>query len=213
MADLLRSGRAAPAEDAEIVLGVLSAIERDNNITQRSVARELGIALGLANAYLKRCVRKGLVKVRQAPAKRYAYYLTPKGFGEKSRLTAEYLSYSFAFFRNARSQLSGLMALAVARRQYRMLLIGSSDLAEIATLCARDHGIEIVGVVDAKRRSGRFSGFPVFDSIDAAGPFDVAVITDMSTPQRAYERAVALLGRGCVLVPPLLRVRVDRPDA
>src|SRR4051794_31761602 len=78
------------ASENDIVLGVLDAIERDPTVTQRSVALELGIALGLANGYLKRCVRKGLIKVRQAPARRYAYYLTPKGFAEKSRLTASY---------------------------------------------------------------------------------------------------------------------------
>ena len=68
-----------------------------------------GIALGLANAYLKRCVKKGLIKVSQAPANRYAYYLTPKGFTEKSRLTAEYLTISFNFFRDARAQCAALL--------------------------------------------------------------------------------------------------------
>jgi len=28
------------------------------------------------------------MKIKQAPANRYVYYLTPKGFAEKSRLTA-----------------------------------------------------------------------------------------------------------------------------
>ena len=63
-------------------------VEENSQITQRSLASELGIALGLTNAYLKRCVRKGWVKINQAPANRYAYYLTPRGFAEKSRLTA-----------------------------------------------------------------------------------------------------------------------------
>ncbi len=61
--------------ESEITLGVLTAIEQDSAVTQRSLARDLGIALGLANAYLKRCAKKGLVKISQAPANRYAYYL------------------------------------------------------------------------------------------------------------------------------------------
>ncbi len=84
----------AAAQETEIMLEVLSAVERNSKITQRSLSRELGIALGLANAYLKRCARKGLIKVQQAPLNRYAYYLTPEGFTEKSRLTAEYLAVS-----------------------------------------------------------------------------------------------------------------------
>jgi len=75
-------------------LEVLEKIEKHNNLTQRHLADSLGVALGLANSYMKRCVRKGLIKVHQAPANRFLYYLTPKGFAEKSRLTAKYLSTS-----------------------------------------------------------------------------------------------------------------------
>ena len=76
-------------ESPELLLGVLSAVEHDSNVTQRNMSSQLGIALGLANAVLKRCVRKGLIKISTAPLNRYAYYLTPTGFSEKARLTAE----------------------------------------------------------------------------------------------------------------------------
>jgi len=73
------------------MLGLLESVERGGEQSQRRLASELGVALGLVNAYLKRCINKGLVKVSEAPARRYAYYLTPHGFTEKSRLTVEYL--------------------------------------------------------------------------------------------------------------------------
>jgi len=85
-------------ENERIVLGLLNSVEHDGDRSQRHIAAELGIALGLVNAYLKRCVKKGLVKVHDAPARRYAYYLTPQGFAEKSRLTVQYLSHSFRSF-------------------------------------------------------------------------------------------------------------------
>ena len=140
------ASRRDTAED-EIVLGVLDVVERDPSVTQRSVARELGIALGLANAYLKRCVRKGLIKVSQVPRRRYAYFLTPQGFAEKSRLTATYLAHSFSFFRRARAQCSELFVTAAARGQRRLVLLGAGDLAEIASLVAREHAVEIAGIV------------------------------------------------------------------
>jgi len=126
-------------ESGEITLGLLTAVEANSQLTQRSAAKELGVALGLVNAYLKRCIRKGLIKVKQAPANRYAYYVTPKGFAEKSRLTVEYLSVSLAFFRSARSQCSDLFAECVARGHTRIALAGVGELAEIATLCAGGH--------------------------------------------------------------------------
>jgi DNA-binding MarR family transcriptional regulator len=71
-----------------IMAHLLNAVERDAAASQRRLTSELDIALGLVNAYLKRCIKIGLVKVRHAPARRYAYYLTPKGLAEKSRLTS-----------------------------------------------------------------------------------------------------------------------------
>ena len=57
-------------------LEILQAIENKSDVTQRHLADRLDVALGLANSYLKRTVRKGLVKIQQAPANRYFYYLT-----------------------------------------------------------------------------------------------------------------------------------------
>src|SRR5580693_9500152 len=122
-------------EDERIVLGLLNSVDHDGDRSQRRIAAELGIALGLVNAYLKRCVKKGLVKVHDAPARRYAYYLTPQGFAEKSRLTVEYLSTSFSFFRLAKGDCARVFEEAAALGFGRLVLAGKSDLAEIAILC------------------------------------------------------------------------------
>src|ERR1017187_2487115 len=103
------------SENEHIVLGLLESVERDGAQSQRKLASELGIALGLCNAYLKRCVTKGLVKMSAVPTRRYAYYLTPKGFAEKSRLTVDYLSFSFEFFRRARADCSAVLIASNAR--------------------------------------------------------------------------------------------------
>ena len=102
-------------ESSRIMLGLLDAVEQNRAQSQRLLASELGIALGLVNAYLKRCIKKGLVKFA-ARQPRYAYYLTPRGFAEKSRLTVDYLSFSFGFFRQAKTDCSELFKAASARR-------------------------------------------------------------------------------------------------
>ncbi len=194
------------AEQARIMLGLLESVERDETQSQRQLATELGIALGLLNAYLKRCVRKGLVKMRRAPARRYAYYLTPRGFAEKSRLTIEYLSFSLDFFRQAKADCR--LTFDTARRAglARIVLAGRSDLAEIALICALETGVEIVGVVDEAAGVSRFMGVPAFDSFERVQePFDVIVVTDMANGPKSYARAIAALGSEHVLVPKLLR--------
>src|SRR6195256_3270743 len=112
-----------PDEDTQrLMLGLLQSVERDGGQSQRRIAEDLGIALGLVNAYLKRCIKKGLVKVSQAPARRYAYYLTPQGFAEKSRLTVEYLSSSFSFFRQAKADCTQVFQLAREKNFQNLVL-------------------------------------------------------------------------------------------
>ena len=85
------SAEATPAgntREDKLTLDLLDAIERQDNISQRHLARHMGIALGLTNSYLKRCVRKGLVKIHHVPANRYLYYLTPKVGGKRMFFSA-----------------------------------------------------------------------------------------------------------------------------
>jgi DNA-binding MarR family transcriptional regulator len=208
---MAQTGRNEEFENAQIVLGLLESVERDGAQSQRKLASDLGIALGLVNAYLKRCVKKGLVKIGQAPARRYAYYLTPHGFAEKSRLTVEYLSSSFSFFRRAREDCSSVLKVARARGWNRVALIGISDLAEIATICALEQGITIAAVVDAKAVSDRFVGAPVVASIDAVpGGFDALVVTDLGATRETIRAALSALEAERVFVPALLGLRLDR---
>ena len=183
------------AGDPEIVLGLLTSIERDSAVTQRKLAGDLGIALGLANAYLRRCVRKGLVKVSQVPLNRYAYYLTPQGFAEKSRLTAEYLSYSFNFFRRARGDCAVLLRRCEARGWRRAALYGAGDLAEIAVLSAAETGVAITCVIDPDRAGRRCAGLPIVADLAAAqaagGGLDGVILTDTGAPQRHFDELIA----------------------
>ena len=194
-----------PDNETAITLGLLSAVEQDSSVTQRRLATDLGIALGLANAYLKRCVKKGLIKVGEAPANRYAYYLTPQGFAEKSRLTAEYLSDSFRFFRNARTQCLDVLAGAARQGWRRIALYGASELAEVASLNGAD-GVAIVAIVDPASRASSFAGHPVVASLDAAPAFDAVMLTAMTDSQATFDMLRMRLPAERILTPDLLRV-------
>ncbi|MFA6266099.1 MAG: winged helix-turn-helix transcriptional regulator [Pseudolabrys sp.] len=201
------------AESARIVLGLLDAVEHDRAQSQRLLASELGIALGLVNAYLKRCVKKGLVKVRGTPARRYAYFLTPQGFAEKSRLTVEYLSTSFGFFRRAKTDCLEQFQRAKANGVGKIVLAGRSDLAEIAALCAMEFGVEIVGVVQHDTRQGNFIGLPVLKSLDDIGAdVDAVMITGLADAFTLWEEAIARFGAERVYVPNLLRMGIHRQN-
>lgn len=194
-------------EDPAISLGLLEQIETNSGVTQRGLSNELGIALGLVNLYIKRCIKKGWIKATQAPANRYVYYLTPTGLQEKSRLTAEYLSSSLNFFRNARRQMNDVFAECHAAGQRRVVLVGVSDLAEIAILSSHEaEDIEVVCIVDWKKGRHQFLGLPVVSGFADVGDVDVAIITSMDQPQDTYDKTAAIMGAGRVRAPDMLRL-------
>ena len=197
--------------DDAIIRDLLERIDSDEEINQRALASELGIALGMTNAYLKRCVKKGWVKVRQVPARRYRYYLTPKGFSEKSRLTAEYFTQSFKFFRAARVQCSELFALCAERGWHNVVLVGASDLGEIATLCASEFPVNLIGVADARTVTGSHAGLPVYRDLTDMDGIDAAMVTDLLNPQGAFEEACRTLPPDRVLAPLFMRVSRQGP--
>lgn len=197
--------------ESEIVLELLNVVHENSDLTQRSMARELGIALGMANTYLKRCVRKGYIKVRQIPSNRYSYYLTPIGFKEKSRLTAEYLSSSFTFFRRAKDQCLESLRYAKARGWHRVALVGIGDLTEIFALCAIEHSVDLVGILDSDTGKPTFAGLNIAPTIADLEPLDALIITDAVNPQETFDNLLESFPSDRILTLPVLGILRDAP--
>lgn len=191
---------------------LLGNVAGEQALNQRKLAREIGISVGLVNALVHRAVRKGLIKIKEAPARRYAYYLTPKGFAEKSRLVAEYLDFSLTFFRTARQEYTDLFARCEAAGRTRITLCGAGELAEIATLAAHGSKIELVSIFDRETNEAQVAGLPVVRDFAELGAEGVLVITDGRRPQELYEMLVGKVGPGRVHAPPFLRISPRHPD-
>ena len=196
--------RSGMEKEGRLTLDMLKLIQTDANVTQRRLANELGIALGLANSYLRRCIRKGYVKVSSVPTNRYAYYLTPSGLAEKSALVARYLSYSFQFFRDAKGQCEGVFRICEAKGWRRVAVCGTGDLAEIAILAAREFPIDTVGPVEVNPERPIAA---IAAELAAKGRLDAVILADLTNPQAAWERLAGLMPPERVLPLPLLEVQ------
>jgi DNA-binding MarR family transcriptional regulator len=192
--------------EAELTLGLLKAVHEDASLTQRSAAQNLGVALGLVNTYVKRCVKKGLIKVMQAPSSRYAYYLTPKGFSEKSRLTAEFLSQSFKLVRLARVEYTKIMSLQMTFGKSKIAIFGASDLTDIIVMCAHEQKIELIGIVAPGIDRFVLGNIPVVENASELAPFDLILVADLVDPQCTYDQLVTLYGHDRVHGPLFLGI-------
>ncbi|MDX9741450.1 MAG: MarR family EPS-associated transcriptional regulator [Gammaproteobacteria bacterium] len=96
----------------EIRYRILKALARNPHCSQRELAHELGISLGKVNYCLRAIMSRGWVKVdnfRNNPDKRgYAYYLTPKGFEEKARVTLRFLKKRMKEYEAIRREIDEL---------------------------------------------------------------------------------------------------------
>ena len=191
-------------------LDFLTAVERGEIVTQMSLSKRIGVAVGLINALLKRSMSKGYVKARQAPYKRYAYYLTPKGFAEKSRLVADYLESSLGFFRKARQQYTEIYQRADRQDLKRLAVVGSGELLEIALLTALAEDVTLVAVVDAGSNRAQRFGVKVVQSLADVTPVDAVIIAEAREPQATYEELARTLADDRILAPALLRITQDR---
>lgn len=170
-------------------LQLLNEIESSDVVTQRGLAKRLGIALGLTNLYLKRLIKKGCIKVVNIQRNRIRYLITPQGIAEKSRLTYEYMQYSLQLYRRACSIMRERFRRLASQGRKRIVFYGVGEAAELAYLCVREMDLELVGVVDVERAGTRFLDHTVLDlSALTALEYDCIVVTSLDDGEIPWRR-------------------------
>jgi DNA-binding MarR family transcriptional regulator len=134
---------------------LLEQIENDPNVTQASLATQLGVAVGTVNWHLKRMIAKGYVKVKRAERRKLRYIITPEGITFRARLTVDYIEQSFLLYRNIRKRVRELL-VEVKRAGFDQVRIDtitnledpkltsqSNDIADVCRLTCIEQGIKV----------------------------------------------------------------------
>jgi DNA-binding MarR family transcriptional regulator len=177
-------------------LTILSAIAENDRVTQRHLARELGVAVSLANLYVRRLALKGLVRVINIRPNRLRYIITPKGIAEKSRLTYAYMCRTFDRYREARQALREALRPLSETGHKRIAFYGTGEAAEVAYLCLREVGLDPCAVFDG-RDGEKFLGSPVrhVEDLDPA-EYDRIVVTSFTSREATEARVEELVRVG-----------------
>lgn len=100
---------------------ILRLIEQNPAISQREIARELGISLGKANFCLNALIEKGILKanafLNNRNKRAYAYLFTPSGIEEKAKITLRFLKKKMEEYEALQSEIAELQEQA---RQLRV---------------------------------------------------------------------------------------------
>ena len=188
-------------QDELRTLKLLEAIDSGVPPTQRELARDLNISLGLVNAFIKRLEKKGFFKITTIPKKRAKYLLTPKGALEKSRLTYDYIRYSVGFYREIRGMLVNLFGRLEKEGVEKIALYGCGEVAELAHLFLQNTSIKLGGVFDQKPDGRKFFGHKVksYEQLVSDG-CEYIMLTQTEGIQSHFDRLVELgLNPECIL--------------
>ena len=175
----------------ELTLQLMQCIEEEPDRSQRNLASELGIALGMLNAYLRRCAKKGWIKINRISAKKLSYCLTPEGFVEKSRIVSNFLVSSLAFVKQARTECERVIAERAASGIDGLTIVGESELGEISALLANRHGIAV-------RRKTLEDGFANGETV---------LICDVERPQKIYNELAKKHPERLIVAPAMLKIK------
>jgi DNA-binding MarR family transcriptional regulator len=146
---------------------ILLAIEEGRPISQRTLARELGVALGLANLLVRRLVSKGYIKIAGIQRNRVRYLMTPAGVVEKARISREYIANTVRLYTETRDRIGSSLGRLSAEWPHDgeaagkpVVFFGAGEVAEIGFVSMQRTDLRLVGVVDDYVRHP-FFGLPV----------------------------------------------------
>ncbi|MBT3322832.1 MAG: winged helix-turn-helix transcriptional regulator [Anaerolineae bacterium] len=125
-------------------LTLLEQIEQDPDITQASLATQLGVAVGTVNWHIKRLIEKGYVKVKRAERRKLRYIITAEGIALRARLTVDFIDQSFKFYRLIRQRVQAELDILNEKGYENVRVSGNGEVAEICKLTCLEAGITVV---------------------------------------------------------------------
>lgn len=123
---------------------LLEQIERDPDVTQATLADQLGVAVGTVNWHLKRLVSKGYVKVKRAQRRKLRYIITPEGIALRARLTIDYIDQSMRLYRLVRERVREVLMEAKQAGVTGVRINADGDIADICRLTCLEQGISVM---------------------------------------------------------------------
>ena len=184
-------------------LRLLEELERNPIVSQRELSHKFGIALGVTNACLKRMARKGLIRIRGLNHRKIGYYLTPKGFAEKAKLSFHLISYIVQHYSELKKIISQRLLEMQADGLQRIAFYGVSDEMEVAYVTLQGVNLKLVGIVedDEKMTSRIVFGYEIepVSRVQELKP-DGILITSLTENEQKRERLKGIFKQNSICI-------------
>ena len=122
---------------------LLNEIARDSTVTQASLAKRMGIAVGSVNWYIKRLIKRGWVKVSHLDRTRLQYDLTPEGMSVFAERAMQYARESLKIYKSFRQQAKEIADKLDEIGVSQVYLQGDDEIMDILRLTCLEAGISL----------------------------------------------------------------------
>jgi len=129
-------------------LNLLQELEKNPVVSQRELSHKFGIALGVTNACLKRMTRRGWIRIMSLDHHKIGYFLTPKGFSEKAKLTLHLISWTVRHYSTLKDIIGERLLEMQNKGIERIVFYGVSDEMEVAYITLQGIDLKLVGIVE-----------------------------------------------------------------
>lgn len=130
------------AEENE--LKIIEEIARRRDLTQRELSARTKLSLGAVNVIIRRLVRRGFLKTVNLNPKKVEYFITPKGFAEKTNKSYRYIQKTIGLVKQVREEIARIVLDEYNRGQKKFALLGHDDLADVIELALKGFDYERV---------------------------------------------------------------------
>jgi DNA-binding MarR family transcriptional regulator len=184
-------------------LNLLQELEKNPIVSQRDLSHKFGIALGVTNACLKRMARRGWIRVMNQDHRKIGYFLTPKGFAEKAKLTLHLISWTVQHYSTLKDIVGARLLEMQNKGAERIVFYGVSDEMEIAYVTIQGSNLKLVGIVEDLEKMNRkeIFGFKLTEvnQVEMLKP-DAVLITSLTGLDEKQENLRKFLDLGKVRI-------------
>ena len=142
-------------------LRLLEEVGSSPQVSQRQLAHQVGVALGVANLLVRNLAKKGYIKVSQVGWKRWVYVLTPSGVARKVQLTFGYIERFLDHYKRVRFSLHEQLSAIPLNQDSRIAIYGTNEIAELVYLALRDMNVGQIEIFDDSPSKPKFLGMHV----------------------------------------------------
>ncbi|HAZ10356.1 MAG TPA: hypothetical protein DCY56_04545 [Candidatus Omnitrophica bacterium] len=172
-------------------LQVLEEVAQDSSVSQRKLSHFLGVALGVTNVCMRKMIRKGYIKAKGVNHKRIAYYLTPQGLSEKSRLTYRFLQHTISYYVGLKKNITSKLNTISISSVKNLLFYGAGEVMEVAFICLNNTEFQLIGIADDSpdKQGKKLLGFNIIkpDLIKSLNP-DAILITSIRYKDKIFDK-------------------------